>query len=233
MIMITLSMSSSAAALAAAPAEVVTTQTVWEFLASGGFVMVPLGLCSVVVVALAMERYARLRAGRVLPRRIDDALDCLQTGHDQEALAIVEDSPAAAARVLAAGLRRRGYPVRDVERAMEDQAHKETLKLRANIRPITVVANIAPLLGLFGTVVGIAEAFHRVVKTGMGKPENLASGIELALTTTIVGLAIAIPALVIAAHLGGRVRKLMTRVDEKLTPWVERLAARSEESHAA
>jgi biopolymer transport protein ExbB/TolQ len=67
----------------------------------------------------------------------------------------------------------------------------------------------------------------------MGKPENLASGIELALTTTIVGLAIAIPALVIAAHLGGRVRKLMNKVDDKLTPWVERLAGRTEESHAA
>lgn len=227
-----LTMLSSVQSQAADPAEVVTTQTAWEFLASGGFVMVPLGLCSVVVVALAMERYARLRTARVLPRRLDDALDCLQTGHDQEALAIVEDTPAPASRVLAAGLRRRGYAVRDVERAMEDQAHKEMAKLRANIRPISMVANLAPLLGLFGTVVGIAQAFHQIVKTGMGKPENLASGIELALTTTIVGLAIAIPSLVIAAHLGGRARKLMDKVDVKLAPWVERLAARTGESHA-
>jgi biopolymer transport protein ExbB len=219
--------------LSANTGEVITSQTVWEFLASGGFVMVPLGLCSVVLVAFAMERYARLTRRAVLPARVDEALDRLETGHAEEAMAIAEDTRAPAARILMAGMRRRGFAIADVERAMEDQAHKELVRLRGNIKPISIVANIAPLLGLFGTVVGIAEAFHRVVKTGMGKPEHLASGIELALTTTIVGLAIAVPAMVIAAHLGARADRLLLRIDEKLSPWVERLAGNAGASHAA
>ena len=211
---------------------VVTVQTFGEFLAAGGLVMIPIALCSVVVVGLALERYANLTRARMLPGGVDEALDLVRSGHSQQALEVADGAKAPAPRILAAGIRRQGFPVRDVERAMEDQARKEADKLRGNIRPLDLIAAIAPLMGLFGTVVGIAEAFHRVVRTGMGRPENLASGIEMALTTTIAGLAVAIPTMVIAAHLKARVRKLLLATDEKLSPVVEALAGHAGESHA-
>ncbi|MEM7205280.1 MAG: MotA/TolQ/ExbB proton channel family protein [Planctomycetota bacterium] len=212
--------------------EVVSTQTLWEFLASGGPVMIPIGLCSIVAAALAMERYLRVRRSVVLPAKTDEILELAESGRTREARDAAVAAKTPAARVLAAGLRRTGYSVEEVERAMEDQAQKELERLQAPIRTISVIANIAPLLGLLGTVIGIAEAFHRVVKTGMGKPENLAAGIEEALTTTIAGLVVAIPAMVLAAHLQGRVRKIMLRLDEKVAPVVEHVA-RHEESNAA
>lgn len=215
-----------------APEGVVTVQTFGEFLAAGGPVMIPIALCSVVVAGLALERYLNLTRGRMLSRSVDEAMDLLRSGHSQQALDVVEANKTAGARILAAGIRRQGFAVRDVERAMEDQAHKEADKLRSNIRPLTLIAAVAPLIGLFGTVVGIAEAFHRVVRTGMGKPENLAAGIEMALTTTIAGLAVAIPTMIIAAHLQGRVRKLLLVTDEKLAPAVESLAGGGGGSHA-
>ena len=121
---------------------------------------------------------------------------------------------------------------------MEDQAQKEIDKLRRNIRPLTLIGAIAPLLGLLGTVLGISEAFHQVSRSGMGKPQALAGGIEVALTTTIVGLFVAIPAMVIATWLQNRMRRLVSRVDEKLAPSIEAIAARpagvaAEETHAA
>jgi len=219
--------------LAQESAEVVTTQTLWSFLASGGPVMFPIGVCSVVVVAFAMERYLRLQRPLVCPKNTDRVLQLLRAGQFDEARALADNLRAPSGRILLAGLRRQGFAVEEVERVMEDQGQKELEKLRAPIRPVSLIGNIAPLMGLLGTVIGISEAFHRVVKTGMGKPENLAAGIEQALTTTIAGLVVAIPALLIAAHLGGRVRKLLLATDEKLAPAVELLARSAGENSDA
>jgi biopolymer transport protein ExbB len=116
---------------------------------------------------------------------------------------------------------------------MQDQGIKENEKLRGRIRPLVVIANVTPLLGLLGTVLGIMEAFSRVVKTGLGKPEHLAGGIEEALVTTFAGLAVAIPAMLIAAWLTGRVRRFLLLADETVSPAVESLAQRRGTSHAA
>lgn len=214
--------------------EVVSTQTLWDFLVSGGPVMVPIGICSVVVFAFTMERYLRLRRSFVCPGATEDVLESVRSGRFDEARAQAENLRSPSGRILLAGLRRQGFAVEEVERVMEDQGNKEMERLRAPVRPIQLIGNIAPLMGLLGTVIGISEAFHRVVKTGMGKPENLAAGIEQALTTTIAGLVVAIPALLVAAHLSGRVRKLMLQTDEVVAPMVEFVARRpGDESHAA
>ncbi len=215
-------------------AEVVSTQTFWSFLESGGPVMVPIAICSVAAVAFAMERYLRLRRSVVCPAaQTDEAIDLIRNGQWDAARERAESLRCASGRILVAGLRRRGYVLEEVERAMEDQGHKELERMSAPIRPIQLIGNIAPLMGLLGTVIGISEAFHRVVKTGMGKPEHLAGGIEQALTTTICGLVVAIPALLVAAHLNSKVRRLMLYVDERVAPAVELLAERPKEKSDA
>jgi biopolymer transport protein ExbB len=213
--------------------EFVSLQSVWDFLESGGPIMIPIGLCSVVALGFAFERYLRLRRSNVLPAALREPIAAAAQGQVDAARAAAEPIDAPGARVLLAGLRRAGRALADVEKGMEDQARKESERLRRNIRPLAIVAAIAPLLGLFGTVVGIAEAFHRVVRTGMGKPEHLAAGIEVALVTTIAGLMVAIPTMVVAAHLNGRARRLMLALDDALAPVVEAIAAPPGESHAA
>lgn len=213
--------------------ETVTRQTAWDFLASGGPMMVPLGLCSVVACGLAMERYLRLRPAAVLPPELEPVIDRAARG--ERAAALVEcaaiDSPAS--RILAAGLRRDALPLLDLERGMEDQAGKEMERMRGNIRALSVIAAVAPLLGLLGTVLGLNAAFHRVVQTGLGKPENLAAGIEEALITTIAGLALAIPAMLVASHLGARVRRLVGRVDDRLLPVIDAIVQERRRDDAA
>ena len=206
----------------------VSAQTVWEFLASGGPVMVPIGLCSVLVLALTIERLLALRRARVYPAGIDDVIDAIHADRLDDARAKLGELDAPASRILGAGMRRTGFLLSDVETAIEDQAAKEVDRLERNIRPLALVAAIAPLLGLLGTVLGIAESFGRVSEAGMGKPEMLAGGIEEALTTTIAGLCVAIPAMLLAAYLRGRLRKLVHAMDEKIAPAVEPLAMRPE-----
>lgn len=210
--------------------------TIGEFFAAGGALMWPILACSIVVLGLAIERYLSLRRGRLLPSAVVDAVEQVREGRAAVIADAIAEARAPAARVLAAGLRRRGHALADVEKAMEDQLQKEGTRLRANVRGISLIAAIAPLLGLLGTVLGIAEAFavFASVEQGAGKHEQLAAGIKVALYTTIFGLGVAIPATILAAHLNGRARKLLLLVAETLGPAVEPLARRpAEESHAA
>jgi biopolymer transport protein ExbB len=217
--------------------------TIGELFASGGFMMWPILGCSVIVVGLALERYASLRTSRVLPRVVIDAVGQITEGHADVVAAGIAEAEAPAARVLAAGMRRRGFPIADVERAMEDQAGKEGARFRSNVRGITLMAAVAPLCGLLGTVLGIATAFSAIEKGGLDRAETLAAGIGVALYTTIFGLIVAIPATLLAAHLNGRARHLLLMIDQKLSPAVEHLAARpklgsapaksEDETHAA
>jgi biopolymer transport protein ExbB len=170
-----------------------------------------------------MDRWLNLRSERIVPDGIDDAIGLIVAGDLQAASSAAQNLDAPAGRILAAGIRRKGYGIEDVERAMEDQGGKEVEKLRSNIRPLQLIASIAPLLGLLGTVIGIQDAFALIVKAGMGNPEHLAGGIEEALVTTIAGLTVAIPALLIASYFNTKVRRLMIETDEKLTPAVELL----------
>jgi biopolymer transport protein ExbB len=201
-------------------------RTFGEFLVAGGELMVPIGLCSVFVLALTIERVLALRRARVWTAAAAEAMTEIAAGRHDAAKARLEGDRSFASRVLLAGLRRLRYPVADVESAMADQAQKELERLRRNVRPIVLIASVAPLLGLLGTVLGIYEAFHRVAQAGMGKPEVLAAGIDVALITTIAGLAVAIPAMLIASWLGGRARRLVLFIDEQVAPAIEALAAR-------
>ncbi|MBK8098482.1 MAG: MotA/TolQ/ExbB proton channel family protein [Planctomycetes bacterium] len=200
--------------------------TIGEFFEAGGFLMWPILGCSVVVLGLTIERYLMLRKGRVVPTVVGQAVEQICQGRTDVVAAPIAEAQAPAARVLAAGLRRRGLPVADVEKAMEDQAAKEAMRLRANVRGVSLMAAVAPLLGLLGTVLGIAEAFGDVEQSGLGKPETLAAGIKVALYTTIFGLFVAIPATLIAAHLQGRVRKLLLAISETVAPAIEAIAGR-------
>ena len=217
--------------------------TVGESFAAGGFMMWPILGCSVVVVGLALERYSNLRASRVLPQSVQDAVEQIVQGRSEVVAAEITESEVPGGRVLAAGLRRRGFPLADVERAMEDQVRKEAARLRSNIRGITLMAAVAPLCGLLGTVLGIATAFAAIQKSGLDKAETLAAGIGVALYTTIFGLIVAIPATILASHLQSRVRSMVLLLDGGLAPAIEALAAPSstgkvavaskDETHAA
>lgn len=216
------------AMLLAIPQAPSVVQTVGEFFTAGGLLMWPILGCSIVVVGLALERYLSLRKRRILPQVVVDAAHQVEEGRADVIAAGILEAKAPAARVLAAGLRRRGCLLADVEKAMEDRLHEEGARLRGNARGIWLVATVAPLLGLLGTVLGISDAFAAVEQTGLGKAESseaLAAGIKVALYTTIFGLFVAIPATLVAAHLQARARKLTAAIAEVVTPTVAALAA--------
>lgn len=163
-----------------------------EMLAKGGPVMVPLVLCSVVAVAVVIERtHFWWRQGDVGPA--ERAVDLAERGKLDEALEVARASRTAAARVIAAGLAERQAPP---AAAMEAAAKAEMRRLRTYLPVLDTIITLSPLLGLLGTVTGMIAAFGILSTSGMNQPNAITGGVAEALIATAAGLAVAIVTLV-------------------------------------
>jgi biopolymer transport protein ExbB len=188
-----------------------------EVLYALGMFMYPLGLCSVVVVWFSIERLVVLRRGRVIPRPfVRRFFEHIEDGKvdARGALKLCEENSSPIAMVFASGLKKWGKPSVEVEQAIIDGGERQVGHLRKGLRVLNGCATVAPLLGLLGTVVGMIDSFNTIATANaMGKSEELAAGIGLALLTTAVGLLIAIPALIMYMYLAGRIDALVIEMD--------------------
>jgi biopolymer transport protein ExbB len=187
----------AAAPAVAAPKE--KSMTVWQFWCAGGWAMWPLGATSVVSLGLTIFGFMQTRTEKMLrPDLIPQIQENLEKQNIEEAMNICNSNPCIMTNILTAGLRRLTHGVLDVasmEKAMEEASVEET---QAGLRPITVIslmAMIAPMLGLLGTVDGMISAFNKIGMGMMGNPEKLAEDIGVAMITTWTGLVVAIPAM--------------------------------------
>jgi biopolymer transport protein ExbB len=120
-------------------------------------------------------------------------------------------------KVLQAAILKVGRPQAELEKAVEDAVSRESEQMAENIRPINVAASISPLIGLLGTVQGMIMAFMVIstsTSTGAAKGQELAQGIYTALVTTFAGLCVAIPAIIIANILEGRIERLLRGMED-------------------
>ncbi len=185
--------------------------------ALGVWFVSPFVVASIVALWFSIERLVILRHGRVLPRPfIERFLQHLQQQKldPQTALQLCEENGSPVASVFAHGCRKWGKPSVEVEQAIIDGGERQISHLRKHLRVINGVATITPLIGLLGTVVGMIQAFNQIANTdAMGKAQELAVGIALALLTTAIGLVIAIPSLTVYMYLAGKVDALVMEMD--------------------
>lgn len=191
-------------------------ETMFSLLRKGGPVMIPLGIASVLALALAVERFISLRKSKIVPLDFMDGLrQAAQEGEPSEScMAYCEGIEGPVGKIFKAGIQRLGKGEEAVEKAVEDAGSREANKLKRSLRPLSVIATISPLLGLLGTVYGMISAFQTASSVGMGKAEILAKGIYEALVTTAAGLTIAIPVLLIFQYLSSRVDAIVDDLDE-------------------
>jgi biopolymer transport protein ExbB len=178
-----------------------------DMLLDGGPLMIPIGVCSVVALAYIVERWVRLspvvlgntRLAKNLTKEVQDS-------GAAAAMVLCNKTRKPLLRILGAGLGRSTGTHEESEKAAEDAGRRELGRLASGLRPLVVVATIAPLLGLLGTVWGMIEAFANIAsKDGLGRPELLAGGISQALVTTAAGLAVAIPTQAFYYYFKGRI----------------------------
>jgi biopolymer transport protein ExbB len=175
--------------------------TFGEMFEVGGWVMWPLLVCSIALIALTLYNLLAIRASRLLQpevvKNVEDAVGRLDL---EEATRLCDERPSPMTNILKAGLSRgtRGeVDIMMIEKGMEEASPGETASVLLPINYISVVAVITPMLGLLGTVSGMISAFRRMALSGMGRPELFADSISEALITTASGLVIGIPAMVI------------------------------------
>ena len=207
------------------------TTKVWDLLKKGGYTMIPLGLCSVVALMLTLERLISLRRKRVLPIALVNASERYwRNGDFDSASSVCERYDSPLARVLRAGLARRRLGLGEMERAMVGAGQHESTVLSRNLRGLGVIANLAPMLGLFGTVVGMIRAFDVISRAGTGNPNLVAEGISEALLTTAAGLLIGIPALAAYHFFRSRSGRLLFEMESIALTLLQKIAAQSQES---
>ncbi len=209
--------------------------SLWDLAVQGGWFMIPIAIASVITIAFTLERIAGLRTKRILPRQLIKKLRELmtETGMDpRKTWEACQAHPSPLANAVKAAVLKAGRSQTEVEKAVEDAVERESTAMTRNMRPINVVASIAPLLGLLGTVQGMIMAFmvtSTTTSTGTAKAQELAHGIYTALVTTFAGLSVAIVSVVLANWLEGKVERLLEKLEGiflDLLPQFERFEGR-------
>ncbi len=195
----------------------VPTRGLLGIVGGGGPLMIPLGVCSLLLLTFVFERFISLRRGRIIPKPfVKRFMQQMHLGelNREEALELCAESNSPVARVFMGGLRKWGRPAVEVEQGILDAGERITNELRRYLRVLNGVATISPLLGLLGTVVGMIRAFNAIATSdALGRPQLLASGISEALLTTAAGLTVAIPALIFYLFFISRVDRLVIEID--------------------
>jgi biopolymer transport protein ExbB/TolQ len=187
------------------------------FFQAGGLFMYPIVVVLALGVAIALERYVYLTAARATNQRVwKQVMPLLMNGNYTQAVAVTEKSKAALSRILRYGLDRADHARRrdDVEVAMEEGLMETVPRLEKRTHYLATFANIATLLGLLGTIMGLIQAFTAVANANPAeKADMLSASISVAMNTTAFGLMAAIPLLLIYTVLQTKTTELVDSLE--------------------
>lgn len=195
---------------------------VFEIIVAGGWLMVPIVLCSIAALAIIAERFWSLRQDKVAPRNLVAQVWQWRRNNQltqEQVLALRASSPLG--RVLAAGLLNMTHSREVMKESLEETGRQVVLELERYLNTLGTIASISPLLGLLGTVVGMIKVFTAITTQGVGNPGVLAGGISEALITTAAGLTVAIPSLMFYRYFRGKVDALVLKMEEEALKLVE------------
>ena len=192
-------------------------QSITQFFAQGGFFMVLLMICSLVAFSVITVRGLALRRDIVMPPLIEREIEALEPD-DHEALAkisrLVRNDLSALARVAQTALQHLNWPKLENMEAVQTRARGEVVRLDSGLFILEIIVGIAPLLGLLGAVSGLVTVFAAFGSDANSQdPHGIAKGISEALSTTIVGLAIAIPSLIAHSYFSKKVEKMSSDME--------------------
>ena len=206
----------------------------WEFMQKGGALMWPILLCSIVAVAIVVERLIQLYKLQIDTKTFMEQISkSLKRNRVMEALELCERTQGPIAVILRAGILKHDRTRNEIREAIEDASVHEVPRLEKNLPVLATVAHISPLLGLLGTVTGMVQAFQVIQSKATAvnpvNPGDLAGGIWEALLTTVFGLAVAIPTYVAYNYFVSRVDGFVLDMERSATDLLNILGEKREE----
>ena len=219
------SAAADSAAVASSPEAAAGSSTVLDILVQGGWVMVPLLLLSLAALYLFIERLLTISRAKGDPEAVTRRIrQDVRAGRIEEALRFCQGEDTPITRILYKGLERLGRPISEIQDAVQAAGKHEAFELEKRTDLLASIAGVAPLLGFFGTVTGMIDAFRQVqMLQGNASPSVLAGGIWEALVTTATGLAVGILALLAYNYLLGRIKRLINDMERSATAFIDLL----------
>jgi biopolymer transport protein ExbB len=203
---------------------------VFEIIKSGGWMMFPIILSSIIAMAIVGERFWSLQKKKILPPELLPQVRKLYQDNkmDEPVLRRLKIS-SPLGYVLAAGLANSSHGRRVMKDCMEEAGRKVAHDLERFLNALGTIAAVGPLLGLLGTVFGMIEIFSSMMKHGAGDPSSLAGGISVALITTAAGLTVAIPSLIFHRYFERLVDEYVVSMEEEALKLIDILHGDREE----
>jgi biopolymer transport protein ExbB len=207
---------------------------VLAFIQTGGFFMWPLMACSILTLAIIIERFWTLRKSGVAPKGLlSDVMTRLRD--DRMTIEYIRSMQAKTglASIFAAGLLNSKHGRGAMKESVQEAASHVIHELERFMNTLGTIAAISPLLGLLGTVVGMIKVFSVLMESGAGNTSLLAGGISEALLTTAAGLGVAIPALIFHRFFSRRIDELVVTMEQQSTKLIDSLHGDRDKSGVA
>jgi len=203
----------------------------FELIQKGGPVMYPIVLCSILALAIIIERLYHLYKAKIDTKDFMNNVEItIKRNRIAEAIKICDKTPGPISRIVKAGILKHDRSRQEIREAIEDAGHQEVPRLEKHLSLLATIAHISPLLGLLGTVTGMVRAFQIIQEKSASfnpvSPGDLAGGIWEALLTTVAGLIVAIPTVVAYNYLVSRVDEFVLEVEHSATEVMNILSER-------
>jgi len=198
---------------------------VFELIKNGGWLMLPIILCSIVAMAIVVERLWSLQRKKILPPELVPQLWKLAKEKEIDDVTLRRiklNSPLGA--ILASGLINKHHGREMMKTSIEETGRQVVHELERFLNPLGTIASITPLLGLLGTVVGMIKVFAAIMIHGVGDPGILAGGISEALLTTAAGLTVAIPSLIFHRYFERLIDDYVLKMEEEALKMIDLMA---------
>jgi biopolymer transport protein ExbB len=197
---------------------------VFDIIAAGGWLMVPIILCSIAVIAITIERYWTLNPAKIAPRHLLAQVWSWIKNNQVDAAKLRElKQSSQLGQILAAGLSNSKHGREVMKDSIQEAASQVIHELERYVGALGTIAAIAPLLGLLGTVFGMIKVFTAIMLEGTGDAAVLAGGISEALITTAAGLCVAIPAMISYRFFLRRIDTVVVAMEEEAIKLVDAL----------
>lgn len=200
-----------------------------SFFEQAGTIGLVIMVLSVVALTLIIKEIMAMRRDQLAPPELVDEMEALfEAGEYQEAIELCETEPCYFTNIVAAGLPKLNASFEAMEKSLEEMVEEETIKLHARLSWLSLIAGVAPMLGLMGTVNGMIGAFATIKELkGQATPDQLAGDIAGALITTLLGLVVAVPVTAAFVFLRNRVVSYSLEVAAVVEDLFERFRPRN------
>ena len=204
------------------PQAAAPTMNLWEMIANGGPLMIPLALLLVLAIFFFFERWIAIsKASKIEPNFMNIIRDHVFSNNVAAARSLAKNTDNPVARMIDKGLQRIGKKIDEIERSMENVGKLEVYKMERNLSVLSLVYGIAPMFGFLGTIIGMLQLFYAISSTGDFTPASIAGGIYTKMVTSASGLIIGLLAYLAYNFLNTQIGKTINKMEAASSEFVD------------